>query len=233
MTQRQVLVVADREDLGVRAAVARGCPRPRAGVVGRRGWSSSRATTSRPLDGATASVPTAVHTRDSCSPERRGSSSPTRTSPPCCSARRRGWCHRVSAGHRRTTSATPGPSSTRCSSAGSPRWGPRSSTHSRAAAPAGPAWSPARWRQVASDVGLPVSEADVHRSVLVTGAHVTGAASAREAQGCRELADRAGCRHLEISFTARDEVCNAAPVPALVEPAHVAATTALLTEVAA
>jgi len=99
--------------------------------------------------------------------------------------------------------------------------------------PWGPAWSPARWRQVAADVGLPVSDADVHRRVLVAGAHVIGAASTSEARACRELADLAGCRHLEVSFTARGEVSDVSPVPALAEPAHVAATTALLTEVAA
>ena len=99
--------------------------------------------------------------------------------------------------------------------------------------PCGPAWSPDRWRQVAAAVGLPVAEGDVRRSVLVAGAHVTGATNAGEAQACRELAARAGCRHLEISLTARDEVCDVASVPALLDPAHVAATTALLTEVAA
>ncbi len=111
--------------------------------------------------------------------------------------------------------------------------GPRVINAFEGGSPSGPAWSPARWRQIAVDVGFPVAEDEVRRDVLVAGAHVTGARDADEARRCRELADRSGCRLLEISMTARDEVCTAAPVPALVEPAHVAATTALLTEVAA
>jgi hypothetical protein len=99
--------------------------------------------------------------------------------------------------------------------------------------PWGPAWSSARWRQLAADAGLPVGDAEVRRSVLVAGAHVTGAVSTLEAERCLQLADHVGCRHLEDSFTSRDEVCDAAPVPALVDAAHVAATATLLTEVAA
>ena len=75
--------------------------------------------------------------------------------------------------------------------------------------------------------------AALRRTVLVAGTRVAGARDDLEEGRCRELADLTGCRHLEISFTAGDEVCTAATVPALLDPAHVAATTALLTEVAA
>jgi hypothetical protein len=99
--------------------------------------------------------------------------------------------------------------------------------------PWGPSWSPARWRQVAAATGLPVSDGATNRGVLVAGEHISGARSTTEAHRCRELAASVGCRLLEISFTTSDEVCAVAPVPDLVNPLHVAAASALLTEVAA
>ncbi len=99
--------------------------------------------------------------------------------------------------------------------------------------PVGPSWSSARWRQLAAEAGLQARDEDAVRAVLVAGEQVIGSQGHAESLGCRRLAASAGCRLLEVWFTASGEVCTASPTPSLTDPAHVAATTALLTRGAA
>lgn len=99
--------------------------------------------------------------------------------------------------------------------------------------PCGPAWGAARWRQLAASAGFAIADGSRDRSVVVAGTHVIGAVDDTEARRCLELAGSAGCRLLEVSFTGGTEVCDVVSVPLLLDPAHVAAAAALLTEAAA
>jgi hypothetical protein len=96
----------------------------------------------------------------------------------------------------------------------------------------GPVRRPQQWRRLAAQTGLPSGEGDAVRRVLVAGSRVVGAGG-EEADRCLALAESAGCRLLEVSFTASGAVGDVSVVPPLVTPAHVAATAALLEELAA
>lgn len=113
--------------------------------------------------------------------------------------------------------------------------GPRSVNRVEGGSPCGPAWSPARWRQLTAEAGLATDtrRSVAVRSVLVAGAQALGPTGPAEAAACRSLAAGAGCRLLEVFFTAEDAACGVDPVPMLSGPDRIAAAADLLREVAA
>jgi hypothetical protein len=113
--------------------------------------------------------------------------------------------------------------------------GPRTVNACEGLSPTGPAWSPARWRQLAADCGLTVAGAGGRtvRTVLLAGSHVVGARDSDEARGCRQLATAGSCRILEVGLDGADRVTGVSTVPPLTDAARISAAGAMLQEVAA
>lgn len=113
--------------------------------------------------------------------------------------------------------------------------GPRAVNACEGVSPTGPAWSPARWRQVAADCRLPVAGANAGtvRTVLVAGDQVLGASNPAEAWGCTQLAAAGSCRVLEVGFDAADRVSDVSTVPLLDDDARISAAGAMLVGVGA
>jgi hypothetical protein len=112
--------------------------------------------------------------------------------------------------------------------------GPRTVNACEGLSPTGPSWSPARWRQLAAEHGLPVagSEGVAIRSVLVAGSHMVGARDTEEHRRCRQLAAAGSCRIVEVGLDGADRVTGVATVPSLRGSAQIAAAAAMLQEVA-
>jgi hypothetical protein len=99
------------------------------------------------------------------------------------------------------------------------------------ASPWGPSWTAARWLGLAAQVGLPVASGTPDRRLVLAGRHVVGARDEDERSRALELAERSGCRLLEISFDG-SSVTGASCVPLLLEEQHVAALAAALVDLA-
>jgi hypothetical protein len=107
--------------------------------------------------------------------------------------------------------------------------------------PWGPSWTTARWRRAASRAGLPVAprpdgvgsgSPERHRTVLVAGSRVAHARGRWESDRCRELTAAARCAILEISFDRWDRMTSAGSLPALDTADKITTSAEYLVEVA-
>jgi hypothetical protein len=98
--------------------------------------------------------------------------------------------------------------------------------------PCGPTWTAAGWERAADAVSFPSVRGPVTRNVLVAGHRVLGAGDETEADRARSLATYAGCRLLQIGLTPDHEVSDVTCLPSLLDASHVDAVAALLLDLA-
>ncbi len=89
------------------------------------------------------------------------------------------------------------------------------------AGPAGPTWAPERWLQLAAEAGFECDTGPTVRSVLVAGSHVVGALDPAERDRVLRLAELTGCRLVEVGVTDAGAAATVSCVPLLLDPAQV------------